>query len=143
MTSVTKQLHINSTCKVRHNTTTSTKPQHCSTQLAMPYLHNPHMISHHAVNNLILDKLHLDLPHFTPLKRVCPAASRLINLAHYAMLMSHPVTRANISSYHKLMKDPATAEIWMTVFGKDFGGTTKWVKKGQMPCLSCPLPTYL
>ncbi len=27
-----------------------------------------------------------------------------------------------ISSYKKLMNDPATAEVWQTAFGKDFGG---------------------
>jgi hypothetical protein len=37
------------------------------------------------------------------------------------MPMIHPVTRATISSYRKLMKDPAIAEIWMTAFGKNFG----------------------
>jgi hypothetical protein len=27
-----------------------------------------------------------------------------------------------ISSYRKLMQDPATAEVWQMAFGKDFGG---------------------
>jgi hypothetical protein len=36
--------------------------------------------------------------------------------------MVHPVTGKTISSYKKLMNDPATAEIWQTAFGKDFGG---------------------
>ncbi len=41
---------------------------------------------------------------------------------HYATLMVHPVTGETISSYRKLMNDPATAEVWQTVFEKDFGG---------------------
>jgi hypothetical protein len=41
------------------------------------------------------------------------------------MPMIHPVTRATISSYRKLMNDPATAEVWMTAFGKDFGGMSQ------------------
>jgi hypothetical protein len=36
--------------------------------------------------------------------------------------MIHPITGETISSYKKLMNDPATAEIWMTAFGKDFEG---------------------
>ena len=36
--------------------------------------------------------------------------------------MVHPITGETISSYKKLMKDPATAEVWQTAFGKEFGG---------------------
>ena len=36
--------------------------------------------------------------------------------------MVHPITGETISSYKKLKHDPATAEIWQTAFGKDFGG---------------------
>jgi hypothetical protein len=36
--------------------------------------------------------------------------------------MVHPITGETISSYKKLMHDPATAEIWQTAFGKDFEG---------------------
>jgi hypothetical protein len=36
--------------------------------------------------------------------------------------MVHPVTGETISSYKKVMHNPATAEIWQTAFGKDFGG---------------------
>jgi hypothetical protein len=36
--------------------------------------------------------------------------------------MVHPITGKTISSYKKLMKDPATAEVWQTAFGKEFGG---------------------
>jgi hypothetical protein len=32
------------------------------------------------------------------------------------------VTGETISSYKKLMNDPATSETWQTAFGKDFGG---------------------
>jgi hypothetical protein len=48
--------------------------------------------------------------------------------------MVHPVTGKTISSYKKLMKDPAKAEIWQMAFGKDFGGMahgdTKTGQKG-------------
>jgi hypothetical protein len=36
--------------------------------------------------------------------------------------MVHPVTGEHITSYRKLMNDPVTSEVWMTAFGKDFGG---------------------
>jgi hypothetical protein len=36
--------------------------------------------------------------------------------------MIHPVTGKTISSNKELMNDPATAEVWQTPFGKDFGG---------------------
>jgi hypothetical protein len=45
-----------------------------------------------------------------------------INFEHYANPTVHPVTGRTISSYKKLMHNPATAEVWQTAFGKDFGG---------------------
>jgi hypothetical protein len=36
--------------------------------------------------------------------------------------MVHPTTGETISSYKRLMHDPATAEVWQTAFGKDVGG---------------------
>ncbi len=36
--------------------------------------------------------------------------------------MVHPVTGQTISSYKNLMNDPATAEVWQTASGKNFGG---------------------
>jgi hypothetical protein len=36
--------------------------------------------------------------------------------------MVHPITGKTISSYTKLMHDPATVEIWQTASGKEFGG---------------------
>ncbi len=39
--------------------------------------------------------------------------------------MVHPVAGETISSYKKLMHDPATAETWQTAFGKDFRGMTQ------------------
>jgi hypothetical protein len=44
------------------------------------------------------------------------------NLEHLAMPMIHPTTGETITSYKKLMNDPAMMEIWQTAFGKDFGG---------------------
>jgi hypothetical protein len=41
---------------------------------------------------------------------------------HFASPMVHPITGITISSYKKLMNDPATAEVWQTAFDKEFGG---------------------
>ncbi len=38
------------------------------------------------------------------------------------MPMVHPTTGETISSYKRLMHNPATAEVWQTAFGQDFGG---------------------
>jgi hypothetical protein len=43
--------------------------------------------------------------------------------------MVHPVTGEHITSYQKLMNDPATAEVWMMAFGKGFGGMCQGDKK--------------
>ncbi len=41
---------------------------------------------------------------------------------HFASPMVHPITGVTISSYKKLMNDSATAKVWQTAFGKEFGG---------------------
>ena len=46
-----------------------------------------------------------------------------------AMPMVHPTMGETISSYKRLMHDPATAEIWQTAFGKDFGGMAQGDEK--------------
>jgi hypothetical protein len=56
------------------------------------------------------------------------------NYAHFASLMVYPVTGKTISSYKKLMHNPATVEVWQTAFGKGFGemvqGDEKTGQKG-------------
>jgi hypothetical protein len=43
--------------------------------------------------------------------------------------MVHPVTGKTISSYKKLMHNPATAEVWQMAFGKDFRGMAQGDEK--------------
>jgi hypothetical protein len=50
--------------------------------------------------------------------------------------MVHPITGETISSYKKLMNDPATAEVWHTAFGKDFGGMAQGVEKTSILTLN-------
>jgi hypothetical protein len=82
---------------------------------------NTKLISQEAINNLLMDDLHHDLTCFTP-DNLQPTATPDIDFEHLAMPMVHPVTGETISSYKKLKNDPATAETWMTAFGKEFGG---------------------
>jgi hypothetical protein len=46
----------------------------------------------------------------------------LMHFEHFVCPNLHPVTDKTISSYKKLMQDPATAKMWQTAFGQDFGG---------------------
>jgi hypothetical protein len=39
---------------------------------------------------------------------------------HFVSPMVHPITGKTISSYKKMMNDPATAKVWQTAFGKEF-----------------------
>jgi hypothetical protein len=52
-----------------------------------------------------------------------------IDIEHYANPMVHPVTGCIIFSYKKLMHDPATAKVWQTAFGTDFGGMAQGCNK--------------
>ncbi len=89
------------------------------------------LVSRHALNFFALTAA-FSVPPGPILKLFPPQPSSVrntdqhpnahINLEHYANPMVHPVTGKTISSYKKLMNDPATAETWQTAFGKDFGG---------------------
>ena len=69
---------------------------------------------------------------FTPTNMRPREDATAANLEHLAMPMVYPTTRETISSYKKLMNDPATMEIWQTAFGKDFGGMAQGdIKTGQ------------
>jgi hypothetical protein len=85
---------------------------------------NAKLISQHALNALTMKEEALYSPpvfaqrnyvHHNFFKNVP-------NYAHYASPMVHPTTGETISSYKRLMHDLATAEVWQTAFGKDFGG---------------------
>jgi hypothetical protein len=93
---------------------------------------NSRIISQEAINLLLTDDINNDLTNFTPLK-LQPQPVHQRNYVYYAMPTVHPITGETITSYNKLMKDPVTQETWMTVFGKDFGGTSQGGNKmGQV-----------
>ncbi len=55
------------------------------------------------------------------LRALMKYAKLATNFEHYTNPMVHPVTGKTVTSYKKLMHDPATAEVWQTAFGRDFG----------------------
>jgi hypothetical protein len=113
--------------------TKSTKTPRHSNRLTLLQLHNTRLISQKAIAQLLVTEQTNNMTHYTPSKlhdyRLPPQ-----DFEQYAMPMIHPITDKIISSYKRLMNDPATAEVWMTAFGKDFGGMShgdnKTGKKG-------------
>ncbi len=80
-------------------------------------------MSQQAINVLTIHEKETYQPIFTPLALINHAIVPVVHkFEHYANPMVHPATGETISSYNKLMNDPATAEVWQTAFGKDFGG---------------------
>jgi hypothetical protein len=104
--------------------TKSTKMPRRSNRLTLPHLHNMRLISQKAIAQLLMTEQTNDMTHYTPSKlrdyRLPPQ-----DFKHYAMPMIHAVTSKIISSYKRLMNDPATAEVWMMAFGKNFGGMSQ------------------
>jgi hypothetical protein len=85
-------------------------------------LHNHNIISQQAIN-FLTDKVWNNLaPIHTPTTLRPKEKATATNLDRFAMPMIHPTTGKTITSYKKLMHDPAMMEIWQTAFSKDFGG---------------------
>jgi len=80
------------------------------------------LISQRALSAMTLQEALTAPRAFTPQKLIPPTYTESTNYAHFAAPMIHPTTGEIISSYKRLMQDPATAEVWQTAFGKNFGG---------------------
>ncbi len=92
---------------------------------AIPKVH-VRLISQQALTMMMVNKTFNPPPTFALRVLAGPApTSPSINFEHYANPMVHPVTGKTISSYCKLMNNPATAEVWQPAFGKDFGGVVQ------------------
>jgi hypothetical protein len=78
----------------------------------------------HAINILTLQEQASFSTIHTP-RALMKYAKLPINFGHYANPMVYPVTGKTISSYKKLMHDPATAKVGQTAFGRDFGSTAQ------------------
>ena len=97
---------------------------HILPPMSLPRLCNNWVINQEAINNMIMDDPINDTTSFIPMNLRTPL-SPPINYEHYAMPTTHPTIGELISSYKHLMNDPYTAEVWMTAFGKDFGGMSQ------------------
>ncbi len=112
--------------------TTPTQVQPCrgpqATSNAIPSGAHQWIVTRHAVNLLTLQEEASFSTIHTP-RALLKHAKVPINFEHYANSMVHLVTGRTISSYKKLMHNPATAAVWQTAFGKDFGGMAQGCNK--------------
>jgi hypothetical protein len=79
------------------------------------------MISQEAITFLIECVWAYSPDIITQIKLTLNTAPSCLGFAKVAMPMVHPTCKT-ISSYKCLLQDPATADIWQTALGKDFGG---------------------
>jgi hypothetical protein len=84
---------------------------------------NQRIVTRPAINLLTANKREACNLAFTP-TALLPSVVEWdpLHFEHFTCPMVHPITDKTISSYKKLMHDPATAKTWQTAFGKDFGG---------------------
>eukprot|EP00970_Alexandrium_tamarense_P017799 scaffold11398_cov137-Alexandrium_tamarense.AAC.1 len=78
-------------------------------------LRSPAIISQEAVN-FITEQTWNNTQQMLPL-----SLQNTPNMEHFAAPVIHPTSGETITDYRKLMKDPATAEIWTKAFGKEIG----------------------
>jgi hypothetical protein len=85
------------------------------------------LISQQALNAMSMCEAINTPGAFTPKHFVCKTyEDHIPNYAQFASPMVHPTRGETITSYKRLMKDPKTAEIWQTAFGKDFGAQIQY-----------------
>jgi hypothetical protein len=81
------------------------------------------IVTRQAINMLTIHEEAEANNEFTPWCLMKHAKKGIpILFEHFASPMVHPITGETICSYKKLMNDPATAKVWQTAFGKEFGG---------------------
>jgi hypothetical protein len=87
------------------------------------------MISQEAID-FLTECVRLNSPDIlSPTKLCSKVKPSCLDLAQVASPMVHPTTGETISSYKKLMHDPATSRVWQAAFGKDFGGMAQGNEK--------------
>jgi hypothetical protein len=99
-------------------------------------LRNHTIISQQAINFLTNKVWKNSAPFYTPENLRPKETPTAANLEHLAMPMIHPMTGKTITSYKKLINDPATMEIWQTTFGKDFGSMAQGNNKTRQKVLT-------
>jgi len=108
----------------------------------IPSVARQRIVTQQALNVMTIQEKVANNVAFTPHSlQPIGVTHRPMKFEHYANPMVHPITGETISSYKKLMHDPATAEVWQTAFGKDFGGMcqgdNKTGQKGTNACDKC------
>jgi hypothetical protein len=94
-----------------------------ATSRPIPSVARQRIVTQQALNVMTIQQQVATNAAFTP-SALTPhgVTHRPMKFEHYANPMVHPIMGETISSYKKLMHDPATAEVWQTAFGKEFGG---------------------
>jgi hypothetical protein len=100
----------------------------CVAHSAIPGGAQQRIVMQHAINILTLCEQASFSRIHTP-RALMKHAKMRVNMEHYANPMVHLITGRTISSYKKIMHDPATADVWQTAFGKDFGGMAQGCNK--------------
>jgi len=82
------------------------------------------IVTRQAINVLTMMEKALAEKVFIPrnLEQFQPTSAYTNKPQHYMNPAIHPVTGETFTSYRKAMKDQAIADVWMTAFGKEFGG---------------------
>jgi hypothetical protein len=94
-----------------------------TTAQSLPTRARHRIVTQQAINALtIQEQVSMDTTFIPNALRKHHVQQAAPTLEHYANPMVHPITGKTISSYKKLMKDPAIAEVWQTAFEKEFRG---------------------
>jgi hypothetical protein len=94
-----------------------------ATYIPIPSRARARIVMQHTINLLMCAERDLCNHVFTPTALFPSAVQHYpTHFEHFACPMVHPITGKTISSYKRLMRDPATAKTWQTAFGQDFGG---------------------
>jgi hypothetical protein len=94
-----------------------------TTRRPLPLQATQHIVTRQAMNVLTLEKKATFNAMFTPHNLMQHTVIPFTHhFKHYTNPILHPLTGETISSYKKLIHNPATAEFWQTAFEKDFGG---------------------
>ncbi len=95
----------------------------CRSTRTMPSMARQRLVTQHGINALTIAENNNLHDIFSPqlLLDTTPVREH-VRFKHFACPMLHPTTGETITSYKRLMHDPAMAETWQTALGKDFGG---------------------
>ena len=72
----------------------------------------------------------INLPSYSPARSGIPSPSYdPIDIEHFCAPVIHPTFGKIIFKYKELTNDPETREVWITAFGKEFGGLAQGDKR--------------